>query len=167
MRSISFVSMDGLEIAATTICGTDDCPVCEVPKDELDRTDVSYPLWSVSAVRAQVAAAQAALLEPDGSVKLRCIGRASTFSYDIPRTMYAIPRGLEAEEVQETDSKALRGRREKRVPKPKRLDKALLMMQEGGAEVNLIRLGNEASMDDKLASELQASEIFRLVILSR
>ena len=55
------------------------------------------------------------------------------------------------------------------------------MIQEGGAEVNLIRLGNEASMDDELASlityvqghpdivsvELQASEIFRLVILSR
>ena len=55
------------------------------------------------------------------------------------------------------------------------------MIQEGGAEVNLIRLGNEASMDDKLASlityvqrhphvvrvELQASENFRLVILSR
>ena len=71
--------------------------------------------------------------------------------------------------------------REKRVQKLTLLDKALLMIQEGGAEVNLIRLGNEASMDDKLASlityvqghphvvsvELQASEIFRLVILSR
>ena len=56
------LSMDGLEIAVTTRCGTDDCPVCEVPKDELDKTDVSYPLRSVSAVRAQVAAAQAALL---------------------------------------------------------------------------------------------------------
>ena len=77
--------------------------------------------------------------------------------------------------------KALRERREQRVPKPTRLDKALLMIQEGGAEVNLIRLGNEASMDEKLATlikyvqghphvvrvELQASEIFRLVILSR
>ena len=55
------------------------------------------------------------------------------------------------------------------------------MIQEGGAEVNLFRLGNEASMDDKLASlithvqghlhvvrvELQASEIFRIIILSR
>ena len=70
---------------------------------------------------------------------------------------------------------------EKRLPKQTLLDKALLMIQEGGALVNLIRLGNEASMDDKLASlityvqghpnvvrvELQASEIFRLVILSR
>ena len=33
-----------------------------------------------------------------------------------------------------------------------KLVKALLTIQEGGAEVNLIRLGNEASMDDKLAS---------------
>ena len=55
------------------------------------------------------------------------------------------------------------------------------MMQEAGAEANLIRLGNEASMDAKLASlttyvqghphvvrvELQARKIFRLVILSR
>ena len=50
--------------------------------------------------------------------------------------------------------KALGGRREteKRVPKPTLLDKALLMIQEGGAEVNLIRLGNKASMEDKLAT---------------
>ena len=54
----------------------------------------------------------------------------------------------------------------------------VLMIQEGGAEVNLIRLQNVASMDYKLASlityvqghphvvrvELQASEIFRLVL---
>ena len=38
------------------------------------------------------------------------------------------------------------------MPKPTLLDKALLMIQEGGAEVNLIQLGNEASMDAKLAS---------------
>ena len=67
------------------------------------------------------------------------------------------------------------------MPKLTLLDKALLMIQEGGAEVNLIRLGNEASMDNKLAPlityvqghphvvrvQLQASEISRLVILSR
>ena len=69
--------MDGLEIAATTMCSTDDCPVCEVPKDELDRTDHLYQLRSGSAVRAQVAAAQAELLEPDGSVKQRCIGKVA------------------------------------------------------------------------------------------
>ena len=38
------LSMDGLDIAATTMCSTCDCPVCECPKDELDRTNVSYPL---------------------------------------------------------------------------------------------------------------------------
>ena len=72
------------------------------------------------------------------------------------------------------------GNRERRVQKPTRLDKAFRMIQEGAAELNLIRLGNEACMDDKLASlityvqrhphvvsvKLQASEIFRLVILS-
>ena len=74
--------MDGLEIAATTMCCTDDCPVCEVPKRELNRADISYPLRSVSTVRAQVQVAQEALLEPDGSVKPRCIQRVSTSSYD-------------------------------------------------------------------------------------
>ena len=68
---------DGLEIAATTICSTEDCPVCEVPKDELDRTDHLYPLRSGWAVRARVAAAQAELLEQDGSVKQRCIGKVA------------------------------------------------------------------------------------------
>jgi len=38
------LSMDGLEIAATTMCHTDECPVCECPKDKLDRTDILYPL---------------------------------------------------------------------------------------------------------------------------
>ena len=54
------------------------------------------------------------------------------------------------------------------------------MVQAGAAEVNLILLANESGMDDKLATlityvqnhqhvdsvELQASEIFRLVIFS-
>ena len=51
--------MDGLEIAATTMCSADDCPACDVPKDELGKTDVLYPLRKGSAVRVQVAAAQA------------------------------------------------------------------------------------------------------------
>jgi len=77
------LSMDGLEIAATTMCSTDECPVCEVPKDELDRTDVSYPLRSGSTVKALVEDAQAELLEPDGSVKPRCIGKVAHIVYDI------------------------------------------------------------------------------------
>ena len=37
------LSMEGLEIAST-MCSTEECPVGEVPKDELDRTDVSSQL---------------------------------------------------------------------------------------------------------------------------
>ena len=69
------LSMDGLEIAASTMCSTDDCPVCECPKNELDRTDTSYPLRTGSVVKSLVEAAQAELLEPDGSVKHHCIGK--------------------------------------------------------------------------------------------
>ena len=69
--------MDGLEIAATAMCSIDDCPVCEVPKNELARTGVLYPLLSGMAVRAQLTAAQAELLEPDGSVEPRCIGKVA------------------------------------------------------------------------------------------
>jgi hypothetical protein len=71
--------MDGLEIAATTMCSTDECPVCEV-----DKPDVSYPLLSGSTVKALVEDAQAELLEPDGSVKPRCIGKVGHIVYDIP-----------------------------------------------------------------------------------
>jgi len=48
------------------------CPVCECPKDELDRTDFLYPLRNVATVKAQVEAAQAVLLEPDGTIKHNC-----------------------------------------------------------------------------------------------
>lgn len=61
------LSMDGLEIAASTMCDT--CPVCECPKAELDRTDVLYPLRQGATVKEQVKDAQRKLLEPDGSIK--------------------------------------------------------------------------------------------------
>ena len=61
------------------MCRTDNCPLCEVPKDELERTDYSYQLLSGLAIRAQVAAAQAELLEPDGSIKHCCIGKVAHF----------------------------------------------------------------------------------------
>ena len=61
--------------------------MCEVPKDELDKTDVSYPLRSGpssgSTVKALVEDAQAELLEPDGSVKPRCIGKVAHIVYDV------------------------------------------------------------------------------------
>lgn len=63
------LSMDGLEIAATTMCPTDDCPVCECPKDELERTDIAYPLRCGETIKSQVEAAQADLLNSDGSIK--------------------------------------------------------------------------------------------------
>ena len=64
-----FCSMDGEEVAATLMCSTSDCPVCECPKDELDRTDVVYPLRNTSKVRAAVYDAREELLEEDGTVK--------------------------------------------------------------------------------------------------
>ena len=59
------------------MCSTDDCPLYEFPKDELDRTDVLYPLRSGSAVKMMVAAAQAELQQQDGTVKPRCIGKVA------------------------------------------------------------------------------------------
>lgn len=71
------LSMDGLEIAATTMCPTDECPVCECPKDELERTDIAYPLRCGETIKSQVEAAQADLLNPDGSIKDRCKAKVS------------------------------------------------------------------------------------------
>jgi hypothetical protein len=34
-----FLSPDGVEISAATLCGTDKCPTCECPKSELDNTE--------------------------------------------------------------------------------------------------------------------------------
>ena len=64
-----FCSMDGEEVAATLMCSTGDCPVCECPKDELDGTDVFYPLRNTEKVRAAVYDAREELLEEDGTVK--------------------------------------------------------------------------------------------------
>ena len=75
------LSMDGLEIASNTMCGTDNCPVCECPRDELHRTDVSYPLRTASVVQKQVKAARAKLLEPDGRTKPRCVGTVSCHDF--------------------------------------------------------------------------------------
>lgn len=69
------LSMDGLEIAASTMCGTDNCPVCKCPKDKLDSTDRQYPLRSTAEVKAQVEKAQSELLESDGTIKDRCVGK--------------------------------------------------------------------------------------------
>ena len=56
---------------------TDDCPICECPRDELDRTDTTYELRSGEKIKSMVEAAQAELLNPDGSIKNRCKTKVS------------------------------------------------------------------------------------------
>ncbi len=71
--------MDGLEIAATALSSTMTRPTCECRKDEpeLDRTDKLYPVRSTADVRIGVEKARAELLERDGGIKDRCIGKVS------------------------------------------------------------------------------------------
>ncbi len=71
------ISMDGLEIAATALSSIMTFPTCECPKGELDRTDKLYPVRSTADVRTAVEKARAELLERDGSIKDRCIGKVS------------------------------------------------------------------------------------------
>jgi hypothetical protein len=62
-----------LEIAAAALSSTMECPTCECPSEELDRTDKLYPVRSTSDVRAGVEKARAELLNRDGTIKDRCI----------------------------------------------------------------------------------------------
>ena len=64
-----FLSLDGAEIAAATLFGTDKCPTCECPKSELDNTETQIPLRKTSEIKEQVEAGRARLLNPDGTVK--------------------------------------------------------------------------------------------------
>ena len=80
------ISMDGLEIAATALSSTMVCATCECPREELDRTDKLYPVRSTAEVRAGVEKARAELLNHDGSIKDRCIGKVVIYHdimYDI------------------------------------------------------------------------------------
>ncbi len=67
--------MDGLEIAATALSTTMVCPTYKCPREELDRTDKLYPVRSTADVRAGVEKACAELLNSDGSIKDRCLGK--------------------------------------------------------------------------------------------
>jgi hypothetical protein len=69
---LNLLSMDGLEIAAISMCHTDECPVCECPKDKLERTDFLYPLQSSSMWRNHQVSGG---VNPDGSIKNRSKGR--------------------------------------------------------------------------------------------
>jgi hypothetical protein len=52
-----------------------ECPTCECPKEELDRTDKLYPVRNTADVRAGVERARAELLNRDGTIKDQCIGK--------------------------------------------------------------------------------------------
>ena len=69
------ISLDGSEIAAAALSSTMECPTCECPKEELDRTDKLYPVRNTADVRAGVEKARAELLNRDGTIKDRCIGK--------------------------------------------------------------------------------------------
>ena len=62
---------------AIMMCPTDDCLICECPRDELDRTDTTDELRSGEKIKSMVEAAQAELLNPDGSIKNRCKTKVS------------------------------------------------------------------------------------------
>ena len=64
-----FCRMDGEEFDATLMCSTGDCPVCDCPKDALDRTDVFDPLRNIERVKAAVYEAREELLEEDKTAK--------------------------------------------------------------------------------------------------
>jgi hypothetical protein len=73
------LSMDGLEISYMAMCPTNDCPICECPRDELDRTDTTYEVRSGEKIKSMVKAAQAELLNPDGIIKNRCKTKVSMY----------------------------------------------------------------------------------------
>ena len=61
--------MNGAEIAAATLCGTDNCPTCECLKAELHNTEETYPFRKISTVKKAVDDGRARLLNADESVK--------------------------------------------------------------------------------------------------
>lgn len=71
------LSMDGAEIAAATMCSTDNCPTCECPKSELDNTEYTYNLRHTQSVRLAVEKARAELLNADGTIKDRHIEKVT------------------------------------------------------------------------------------------
>jgi hypothetical protein len=67
--------MDGLELAASALTSTRDCPTCECPRELLGSTSRLYPIRDTQRLRIAVAKARAELLNPDESIKYRCIDK--------------------------------------------------------------------------------------------
>jgi len=78
-----FTSMDGLELAATALTSTRDCPTCECPRDLLGKTDRLYPIRNTQELRKAVDKARRELLNPDESIKHRCIEKVRCIIHDI------------------------------------------------------------------------------------
>ena len=70
-------SLAEISSSYTAMCPTDDCPICECPRDKLDRTNTTYELRSGEKIKSMVEAAQVELLNPDGSIKNRCKTKVS------------------------------------------------------------------------------------------
>ena len=68
-----FTSMDGLEIAASALTSTKDCPTCECPRELLGKTNRLFPLRDTHKLCKAVEKARAELLNPDETIKDRCI----------------------------------------------------------------------------------------------
>ena len=93
-----FTSMDGLELAASALTSTRDCPTCECPRELLGTTSRLYPIRDTQKLRNAVAKARAELLNPDESIKCRCIDKVDIscmISYMIgsPASIDGLSRG--------------------------------------------------------------------------
>ena len=60
-----FTSIDGLELAATALTSTKDCPTCECPRHLLGPTKRLYLFWNTHELRKAVEKASAELLNLD------------------------------------------------------------------------------------------------------
>ncbi len=74
-----FTSLDRLELAASALTSTKDCPTCECLRELLGTTSRLYPIRDTQKLRNAVAKARAELLNRDESIKNRCIDKV-----DIP-----------------------------------------------------------------------------------
>lgn len=70
----------------------------------------------------------------------------------IQQSMEEERKKIRLEKIRKEKREAKRETREKAVPKPTRLDKALAQIKAGASDVNLIHLELEPSIDSKLAS---------------
>jgi len=69
--------MDGLELAASALTSTKDCPTCKCPRELLGMTNRLFPLRDTHKLCKAVEKARAELLNPDESIKYRCIDKVN------------------------------------------------------------------------------------------